>query len=456
VVAEDNALYAVGITEEEEVEITVVDGTIEITDDNTSATGDVDIDDLELTILDGDFADDDEIYDVLDQELTVDIFGIEITVSGYIWVEGETSGDEGRIELDEVEVDVTSGTFEDGMTATVTSYSDGDLVVDVTIEEAAAAVVRLLLHESNSEWESAADSDLSIPKGLWLSYGSNVLWTLDDDDAQLWVLEDTLSGSPTLDAPPDGYSSDNEEEMRISWDEMRGIDEDYHIKYTNVEPDRTESEYTDGTSILLTQLSDTSEYEWKVRAAPQSRGEDNSSHDTWSSRWSGKWTFFTALGEPPWAPTLYTPGGVWQYSGIDVELMPAFSWESAKTADSYQFMLADNAEFTSPMVNEKVSSSAYQLDFELDYNSNYFWKVQAYKGTKALSRWSDVGAFTTILEPEPPPPSPPPPATVTQPAPAPVVIPTPIPPILLWVIVGIGAALIIAVIVLIVRTRRAV
>jgi hypothetical protein len=295
------------------------------------------------------------------------------------------------------------------------------------------------------------DADLIGPCGLWLTQGSNVLWTLDDEDAQLWALEDTLSGSPTLDAPPDGYKSDREDEMRVSWDEMRGIDEDYHVKYTNVEPDRTESEYTDSTSILLTQLSDSSEYEWKVRAAPQSEG-----NDTWSSRWSEKWTFFTALGEPPWAPTLYTPGGIWQYSGIDVELMPAFSWESANTADSYQFMLADNSEFTSPMVNEKVSSSAYQLDFELEYNSNYFWKVQAYKGTKALSRWSDVGAFTTISEPEPPPPSPPPPATVTQPAPAPVVIPTPIPPILLWVIVGIGAALIIAVIVLIVRTRRAV
>jgi len=456
VVAEDNALYAIGITEEMEVEVTVVDGSIEITDDNTSAIGDVDIDDLELTILDGDFEDTDEIYDVLDQELTVDVFGIETTVSGYIWVEGETSGDEGRFELDEVTVDVTSGDFEDGMTATVTSYSDGDLVVDVTIEDAAAAVVRLLLHETNSEWESAADSDLENPGPLELSYGSNVLWTIDWEDGQLWVLEDTLSGSPTLDAPPDGYASDNEEEMRVSWDEMRGIDEDYHVKYTNVEPDVTESVYTDGTSILLTQLSDTSEYTWKVRAAPQSRDDDNASHDTWSSRWSGKWTFSTALGAPNWAPTLYTPGGVWQYSGIDVDLMPAFSWESAKTADSYQFMLADNAEFASPLVNEKVSSSAYQLDFELELNSNYFWKVQAYKGTKALSRWSDVGAFTTIGPAPAPPPSPAPPATVTQPAPAPIVLPTIIPPAVLWTIVGIGAILIIAVVVLIVRTRRAV
>jgi len=177
--------------------------------------------------------------------------------------------------------------------------------------------------------------------------------------------------------------------------------------------------------------------------------------EPWHSRWSDSWTFNTALGEPPWSPTLYTPGGEWQYSGLDVELMPAFSWQSAKNADGYQFVLADNAEFASPLVDEKVPESAYNLDFELEYNTNYFWKVMAYNGSKAISRWSDVGAFTTITK-EVPAPSPAPPATVTQPAPAPVVIPTPIPPVLLWVIVGIGALLIIAVIILIVRTRRVI
>jgi hypothetical protein len=455
-VAEDNALYAIGITESEEVEVeeVLIWGTIDIIGDNATNEdfNGIDVDGLTVDVHDGTFVDGEDA-DVVSATLEAQSSTV---VAGTVYIEGETSGALGSFDITIIGVD----NFEVGEDVQVDGhdfdgYPDG-IEIDISVEEEAAGVVRLLLHESNSEWESASDSDLTHPCGLWLSSGSNVLWSLDDADGELWLLEDTLSGSPTLDAPPDGYKSDREDEMRISWDEMRGIDEDYHIKYTNVEPDRTESEYTDSTSILLTQLNDTSEYEWKVRAAPQSRGEDNASHDTWSSRWSEKWTFLTALGEPPWAPDLYTPGGIWQYSGIDVELMPAFSWESANTADSYQFVLADNAEFTSPLVDTKVPESAYQLDFELDYNSNYFWRVQAYKGTKALSRWSDVGAFTTIMEPEPPPPSPPPPATVTQPAPAPVVIPTPIPPILLWVIVGIGAALIIAVIVLIVRTRRAV
>jgi len=325
--------------------------------------------------------------------------------------------------------------------------ADGD--TGDTDEWDVTGVVRLLLHESDSIWENATDSTLTSPWGLWLSAGSNVLWTIDAD-AELWCLEDTLSGQVTLDSPPDGYQSDRLTVIGIAWDEMRGADE-YEWSLDETSGLGTDKDgMTDDTDVNVS-VTASSEYDWKVRVAPL-----GTPSDTWHSRWSDEWTFNTALGDAPWAPTLYTPGGEWQYSGLDVELMPAFSWESAKNADSYQFVLADNAEFTSPLVNEKVPESAYNLDFELEHNSNYFWRVMAYNGNKAVSRWSDIGAFTTITEPGAPPPSPPPPATVTQPAPAPIVIPTPIPPVLLWVIVGIGAALIIAVIVLIVRTRRAV
>ncbi len=207
---------------------------------------------------------------------------------------------------------------------------------------------RLLLHEDDSEWEAADDSDLNDPRGLWLTPGTNVLWTIDDDDAELWVLEDTLSGQVTLDSPPDGYSHDREDVIQLAWDEMRDADE-YEYEGTessglgiDIEPDTT-----DDTDITVS-TSGSAEYDWKVRVAV---GEP------WHSRWSDEWTFNTALGASPWAPTLYTPGGVWQYSGLDVELMPAFSWESAKNADGYQFVLADNAEFTSPLVNSALSAS---------------------------------------------------------------------------------------------------
>ncbi|MBA7640680.1 hypothetical protein ES703_48351 [subsurface metagenome] len=341
--------------------------------------------------------------------------------------------------------------FSTGETCSVTG-SDLEANVTGTAGEAAedVALYRLLLHESNSEWESADDTTLTNPDGLWLTPGTNVLWTIDDDgDAdgcgEMWVLEDTLSGQVTLSTPPDGYQSDREDQMRVSWEELRDAEE-YEVKYYHL--DTGDSDVKDGvedTDTLLTQLNDSSEYEWKVRVDV---GEP------WHSRWSGKWTFHTALGEAPWAPDLYTPGGLWQYSGVEVELMPAFSWESANTADSYQFVLADNATFASPLVDTQVPESAYQLDFELEYNSNYFWRVQAYKGDEALSRWSDVGAFTTIAKPVPPT-TPPPPVTPTLTV-EPIIQPTPIPLWALISIIAIGGILMIGVIVLVWRTRRAV
>jgi len=439
VVAEDNALYALssgGGAISADIE---ADGVLNLTDGTNS--GIFSIPDSDLTGIDGDF-EDGESLSIWADSLTTNGTGTAIT--GTITVEGDDSGAYGTFS-----VNIIVGGW---LLNTAVTVSNDSLWAEVSGAVGAedTGVWRLLLHESNNLWESQDDINLVDPFHLWVTPGTNVLWTIDMDayagDAEIWALEDTCSGQVTLDSPPDGYKSDYEDQMRVAWDEVRDADE-YEVKYYHVPTgDSDVDDEIEDTDVLLKQLSASSEYEWKVRVSPD---------EPWHSRWSDLWTFHTALGEPPWAPTLYTPGGEWQYSGIDVDLMPAFSWESAESADGYQFMLADNAAFTSPLVNEKVPESAYQLDFELEYNSNYFWKVMAYKGTVALSRWSDVGAFTT-MEKAVAPPAPTPPATVTQPAPAPIVLPTPIPPALLWTIIGIGALLIIAVIVLIVRTRRVV
>jgi len=68
-------------------------------------------------------------------------------------------------------------------------------------------VVRLLLHETNSLWEEEGATDLTDPEGLWLTYGSNVLWTINEPegyDDELWVLEDTVQVvEATIDIEPD-------------------------------------------------------------------------------------------------------------------------------------------------------------------------------------------------------------------------------------------------------------
>jgi hypothetical protein len=64
-----------------------------------------------------------------------------------------------------------------------------------------------LLHETDSLWEEEGATDLTDPEGLWLTYGSNVLWTINEPegyDDELWVLEGTVQVvEATIDIGPD-------------------------------------------------------------------------------------------------------------------------------------------------------------------------------------------------------------------------------------------------------------
>ena len=158
-----------------------------------------------------------------------------------------------------------------------------------------------------------------------------------------------------------------------------------------------------------------------------------------------------------------------------------FSWTkpSARVTD-YELRLAFDSDFaevakklypasTSSTVGYVVGHSA-DGEFDLMPGETYYWKVRV--TTPLYSPWS-VYRFVTVTEAVPPVTEvtvtpapapeitveapPPPQVTVTvPPAPTPVTPAPVIPAYLLWTIICIGAVLIIALIVLIVRTRRVV
>ena len=119
--------------------------------------------------------------------------------------------------------------------------------------------------------------------------------------------------------------------------------------------------------------------------------------------------------------------------------------------------------------------TAYAYVTELDYSSPYYWRVKAVSGTAGAgtlkeSPWTS-GVFITMDEPvEPTPPvvieeAPTlpditieqPDITITSPAitvPLPDVVETEITPTWIYIIIAVGAVLVIALLVLIVRTRR--
>jgi hypothetical protein len=210
-------------------------------------------------------------------------------------------------------------------------------------------------------------------------------------------------------------------------------------------------------------------YYWRVRVATPVMGP-----------WSQSLTFETQLAPAaPNAPAVNVGPAVGGTApgGYDAPLNPTFQWGNVPGSTGYEFQLA-----VDPLMEELIvdfsgdkplgNTTAYQLTaYTLDYSTTYYWRVRAVSATSETA-WSTIVAFTTMAEPEEPPAvttQPPPTFTVTQPPQTTVVVDVPQPttitvppaeapeeisPAYIWAIIIIGAVLVIAVIVLIVRTRR--
>ena len=133
-----------------------------------------------------------------------------------------------------------------------------------------------------------------------------------------------------------------------------------------------------------------------------------------------------------------------------------FSWDLLATADSFDWVLDDNADLSSPLDSKTgLTSKATTYANTLSYGTTYYWQVKAYK-EGALIGASSVGTFTTsptgafccpidglCFDTQA--------ALEAHNAAAHGAAGT---PFWVWVVIAIGAVLVIVVIVLIFRTRR--
>lgn len=171
-------------------------------------------------------------------------------------------------------------------------------------------------------------------------------------------------------------------------------------------------------------------YKWKIRARDEVTG------DKVRSQWSGYRSFTVEAGVPISAPypgpqVLAPANGV---SGAS--LTPAFSWSPAAGTEAreYKFVLSASSDLSSPLVDEAVTTTAYQCATDLDYSTTYFWQVTP---TDPIGDASMVANFTTMAEP-----------VVEAPLPSP---PT---PFWVWLVISLGAVLVIVTLILIFKTRR--
>jgi hypothetical protein len=192
---------------------------------------------------------------------------------------------------------------------------------------------------------------------------------------------------------------------------------------------------------------------------------------------------FPFVGAPlvsPWSDTFsYTVGSsheaAFKITGpavgaTSVSIQPTFTWAPLEGAVGYEIMVSEDKDFAIIEWSHTSDQTFFKPEEKLRYNTTYYWRVRGIlvesylKGKTVVpavgSPWS-TGVITTEAKPV----EPEPPVVITPPAtpPAPEVqvievpMPTPAPAIpsgLLYTIVGIGAVLIIALIILIVRTRR--
>jgi len=300
--------------------------------------------------------------------------------------------------------------------------------------------------------------------GLWQAGGSHRLWAVDTAAAPevLYTYEDTLTIIPQPVSPADGASSGRQSRCQVSWDAVKTATS-YNIWYDTdlsfkLSPAQAYSGAASADIAPAGGLESGTTYYWRVRAGQRGNsvcvpGTVITFGAPALSRYSDTWSFTTALGGAQWSPFVPSVGVAPLPGAGGVSIRPAFQWNPADWATGYEFELSKDPRTTARGYFVEVVTSAtgdnalvncvWLCDRDLDYSTTYYWHVKAVSAT-SKSVWG-TGVFTTeAAPPAPEPPPPPPPPT-----------PEPTTPAYIWWIIGIGAALCIAVVVLIVRTRRA-
>jgi hypothetical protein len=328
----------------------------------------------------------------------------------------------------------------------------------------------------------------TAPQSLRISDGPK-LWTIDTAVPQILVYSDTLTGvGPTLVSPDDNYrltaneSTGRTDDMIFQWERLStathydlqiGLDSSF-VKIVRQQT-AWGSTATNPVFVLgpwsatagnAFNYAPATTYYWRVRASGPV-----------TTPWSEVRSFdSTTLS--PWVPEISAPA----FGATDVILMPSFVWTPLEGVTDYEFELSDNSEFISAIKTLITQQNVIGMTADLEYGTTYFWRVRGriLEGSKMdrrvveTSDWV-VGAFTTIMEPAPEPEPEAPLYTCPQcglvfldpeelaehwakyhaPIPEPPA-PPPTTPAYIWVIIAVGAVLVIALIVLIVRTRRVV
>lgn len=150
------------------------------------------------------------------------------------------------------------------------------------------------------------------------------------------------------------------------------------------------------------------------------------------SSWSETWSFDTTPESLGPKPSLVSPAA----GATGMSRNPMLQWDIAVNADCYKVVVAKDCDWSSPTFQKETGEETVaKVTTTLAYNTNYCWKVTAYSGgCDGTMLGTSYGAFTTEAAPE---------EVVEEGT-----------PFWVWLVIAIAAILLIAVIALIVLTKK--
>ncbi|XWN38427.1 MAG: T9SS type A sorting domain-containing protein [Balneola sp.] len=186
--------------------------------------------------------------------------------------------------------------------------------------------------------------------------------------------------APVLVSPEDG-SVDLDITSIFKWTSVKNA-ESYTLQVSEV------SDFT--TMFFESTLIDTmdtagdfnyqSVYYWRVKASNSTGDSDYST--TFS---------FTVKAEDPSVPEPLSP----ENNSENVSVSPEFIWSNAQGAVKYEFQLSDDVQFNTTLVSDVYTDTTTGINFDLNFESTYFWRVRGIGAASDSSDWSSVITFTT-------------------------------------------------------------
>lgn len=255
------------------------------------------------------------------------------------------------------------------------------IAIDTLVTSSAISLNNLEVGKAYS-WRVAPESVSGT--GPWSETWSLIIDTDDRSGSEPDDGSEVAAPKVTLVSPVNG-GSDLSTDITFTWSEESGYTEyNYQLSDDQAFGTVITDQVVSGTSFTAENLVNEKNYFWRVKIA----GSNN--------EWSDVWALTTEKALPA-AVTLLSPE---DYS-FDVSVNAEFTWEEVAGYNDYQFQLSDNSTFTTVILDQSVSGTAFAPE-NLSYEKDYFWRV---KVAGEHDQWSNVRSFSTETEPVATPPA---------------------------------------------------